>query len=195
MTKNKITDTEIPLVLKKFNKSLALSTVIFPFIFTVICLPIYFLFFFLTLFLTGENNSNLLTLYIGTIIFLVFINFLYCKIVINKRIKDKEIYKITQNFTIQKKDNYTYTSENVSNSDYYRLNLLDEKKDEIGIYISKDDYYNVREGQSLNLTYYELLDIPVEGYYNHQKLEFFKFFIIKKWSRLKQLLPVLNLRK
>ncbi|MFW0717903.1 hypothetical protein [Pedobacter sp. N23S346] len=188
MTKQKISESEIPLILKKFNKSLWFSTLVFPFILVVICLPIYFLFFFIILFLTGKNDENSLTVYIGIIIFLVFINFLYGKIVINKRIRNKDIDKINQNFTVLKKDSYTYTAENTSNSEYYRLYLSDEKKEEVGIYISKEDYFDIDEGQSLNLTYYELLDIPVEGFYENKELDFFKFFIVKKWKRIKKLM-------
>ncbi|WP_027388661.1 DUF2500 family protein [Chryseobacterium gregarium] len=190
MTKQKISHGEIPLILKKYNKSLWLSTLIFPFILIMIGLPIYFLFFFLMLFLTGKNYEDSMTVYIGIIIFLVLINFLYGKIIINRRIKNKDVDKINQDFKVLKKDSYTYTSENVSDSAYYRLYLSDEKNEKIGIYISKEDYLNIVEGQSLNLTYYELLDIPIEGFYENKKLDFFKFFIIQKWKRIKKLISV-----
>ena len=188
MTKQKISESEIPLILKKFNKSLWLSILVFPFIMVVICLPIYFLCFFVILLLTGRTYDNSISVYIGAITFLVFVNFLYGKILISRKIRGGEINKISQNFEVIKKDNYSYTSDSVSNSDYYRLYLSDECKEEVGIYISKEDYFNINEGQSLNLTYYELLDLPVEGFYENKRLDFFNFFTIQKWKKIKKLI-------
>ena len=48
-----------------------------------------------------------------------------------------------------KKDTYTYTSETVSNSEYFRLYLIGEDKEEKGIYISKEDYERISEKQVL----------------------------------------------
>ena len=47
------------------------------------------------------------------------------------------------------KDTYTYTSETVSNSEYFRLYLIGEDKEEKGIYISKEDYERISEKQVL----------------------------------------------
>lgn len=186
MTKERISEEEIPMILKKFNRSLWLSLFVFPFILIVICLPVYFLFYFGVLLFTNKAFDNLLTVYVILIIGLVIINFLYGKIFINNRIRNRNIYRINEQFIVQIKDNYTYTSDTVSNSDYFRLYLTDEKNNPRGIYISKEDFQNINVGQSIYLNYYEILDIPAEGFYNNQKLEFFRFFSINKWKELKK---------
>ncbi|WP_333852034.1 hypothetical protein [Epilithonimonas sp.] len=146
---------------------------------------LFFIYFGFLLF-RKEAYGDLLTIYVAVVIGLVIINFLYGKLVINRKIRNRNIDRINENFIVKKKDHYTYTSDTASNSDYFRLYLIDEKNDLKGIYISKEDYQNISVGQSLNLTYYELLDIPVEGLYNNQKLYFFRFFVIERWKRLKK---------
>lgn len=186
MTKEKISEKEIPLILKKFNKSLWLSLLVFPFILIVVFLPVYFLFYFGILLFRKEVYDDLLTIYVVVVIGLVIINFLYGKLVINRKIRNRNIHRINENFIVQKKDNYTYTSDTVSNSDYFRLYLSDEKNNPKGIYISKEDFQNITVGQSINLTYYAILDIPADGFNNGQKLDFFRFFSVNKWKELKR---------
>ncbi|HHM0730487.1 TPA: hypothetical protein ACRFJD_003535, partial [Elizabethkingia anophelis] len=83
-------------------------------------------------------------------------------------------------FFIKKKDTYTYTSETVSNSEYFRLYLIGEDKEEKGIYISKEDYERISEKTSIMLVYFEIVDISIEGFYEDEKLDFFRFFVVKK---------------
>ncbi|WP_220271252.1 hypothetical protein [Sphingobacterium spiritivorum] len=81
---------------------------------------------------------------------------------------------------VQKKDTYTYTSDTVSNSTYFRLYLLGEHGDQKGIYISKEDFRRIKENTPIQLTYYEKVNIAVTGWYENEKLDFFSIFCSKK---------------
>src|SRR3954465_10224527 len=107
MLKEKIKIEEVVFVKKAFNKSLWKSLLIIPFVLTILLLPIYFLVFFISLFIFHRHLDNLLSIYIISIVGLVSLNFLYGRIIINKRITNHKIYKITEDFRIQRKDNYT----------------------------------------------------------------------------------------
>lgn len=188
MHQQKISEEEIPFVLNKFNRSLWWSLLVFPFVLTAILLPFYLIVFFINLFLFKKHfeHQDILTYYLLGIITLVLINFLYGRIIIGNKIRKKEIYKIQEHFLVQKKDSYTYTSETASDSHYFKLYLSGENHQQKGIYVSKDDYQRIKEGSSLHLTYFEIVDIPVEGFYEDKKLEFFRFFVVKKWEHFKK---------
>ncbi|OPB90112.1 hypothetical protein BAS06_07175 [Elizabethkingia miricola] len=177
-----ISKGEIPFVMNKFNRSLWLSLLVFPFVLTITFLPLYFILFFINMIvLEGYfENQSILTYYVIGIIAIVIINFLYGKIILGHKIKKGKIYKVQERFFIKKKDTYTYTSETVSNSDYFRLYLIGEDKEEKGIYISKEDYKRINEKTSIMLVYFEIVDIPIEGFYEDEKLDFFRFFVVKK---------------
>ncbi|MDQ8749870.1 hypothetical protein [Elizabethkingia miricola] len=168
--------------MNKFNRSLWLSLLVFPFVLTITFLPLYFILFFINMIvLEGYfENQSILTYYVIGIIAIVIINFLYGKIILGHKIKKGKIYKVQERFFIKKKDTYTYTSETVSNSDYFRLYLIGEDKEEKGIYISKEDYKRINEKTSIMLVYFEIVDIPIEGFYEDEKLDFFRFFVVKK---------------
>jgi hypothetical protein len=145
MLKEKIKIEEVVFVKNAFNKSLWKSLIIMPFVLTILLLPIYFLLFFISLFIFHRHLDNLLTIYVISILGLVILNFLYGKIIINKRITNKKIYKITEDFSIQRKNSYTHTSEYESDSHYFRLHLINEDDQKKGIYISEVDYKKVKE--------------------------------------------------
>lgn len=188
MDKQKVSEEEIPFVLNKFNRSLWLSLLVFPFILTIILLPLYFIIFLINLLLFKKHfdHQDIFTYYLLGIIALVLINFLYGRIFIGNKIRKKEIYKIQEHFLVQKKDSYTYTSETASDSHYFKLYVSGEDHQQKGIYVSKGDYQRIKEGSSLCLTYFEIVDIPVEGFYQDKKLEFFRFFVVKKWDHIKR---------
>ena len=177
-----ISRNEIPFVMNKFNRSLWLSLLVLPFILTIIFLPLYLILFFFNMFvLKGYfDNQGIFTYYVTGIIAIVIINFLYGKIILGHKIKNGKIYKVQERFFIKKKDTYTYTSETVSNSDYFRLYLIGEDKEEKGIYISKEDYKRINEKTSIILVYFEIVNVPIEGFYEGEKLDFFRFFVVKK---------------
>ncbi|WP_264551065.1 hypothetical protein [Flavobacterium sp. N2038] len=182
MLKEKIKIEEVDFVKKTFNKSLWKSLIIMPFILTFLLLPIYFLIFFIDLFLFHSRLDNLLSIYVISILGLVITNFLYGKIIINKRITNQKIYKITEEFTIQRKDNYTYTSDSASDSHYFRLYLINEKHQRKGIYICEEDYKKVKENEIITITYFETINISSRAVHNNQELEYAHFFTIKKWK-------------
>lgn len=182
MHRHLISKDEIPFVMNKFNRSLWLSLLVFPFVLTIIFLPLYFILYFINMIvLKGYfDNQSILNYYVIGIIAIVIINFLYGKIILGHRIKNGKIYKVQEMFFIKKKDTYTYTSETVSNSEYFRLYLIGEDKEEKGIYISKEDYERISEKTSIMLVYFEIVDISIEGFYEDEKLDFFRFFVVKK---------------
>ncbi|WP_255373797.1 hypothetical protein [[Flexibacter] sp. ATCC 35103] len=182
MLKEKIKAEEVILVKKAFNKSLWKSLIIMPFILTVILLPIYFLIFFINLFIFHMDLDNLLSIYIISILGLVILNFLYGKIIINKRITNQKIYKITEDFSIQRKDKYTYTSDSASDSNYFRLFLINKDDQKKGIYISEEDYKKVKENEVITITYFEIVDISIKAVCNNQELKYTRFFSVKKWN-------------
>lgn len=182
MLKEKIKIEEVAFVKKVFNKNLWKSLVIMPFILVLLCLPIYFLIFFISLFLFHSHLDNLLTIYVVSIFGLVVLNFLYGKIIINKRIENQKIYKITDDLWVEKKDNYTYTSDSSSDSNYFRLYLINKYEQKKGIYISKDDYKKVKEKDVIKITYFEIVNIIIKTVCNGRELEYARFFTIRNWK-------------
>lgn len=178
MLKEKIKTEEVVFVKKAFNKSLWKSLIIMPFILTILLLPIYFSLFFLF----HRHLDNLLSIYIISIFGLVILNFLYGKIIINKKITNQKIYKITEDFSIQRKDSYTYTSDSASDSNYFRLYLINKQHQRKGIYISKEDYKKVKENQVITITYFEKVNIIIKAVCNNQVLEYSRFFSVRKWN-------------
>lgn len=182
MIKEKITREEVSFVKKEFNKSLWESLIIMPFILVIICLPIYILCFVICLFIFNRHFDNLLSIYVISILGLMILNFLYGKIIINKRITNQEIYKITEDFSVQRKDTYTHTSDSASDSHYFRLYLMNENNQKKGIYISEEDYKKVKEKEVITITYFEIVNIVVKAVCNNQELEYSRFFSRKNWK-------------
>lgn len=182
MLKEKIKFEEVDFVKKTFNKSLWKSLFIMPFILTFLLLPIYFLIFFIGLSLFDNHLDNLLTIYFISVLGLVILNFLYGRFIVNKRITNHEIYKITEDFIIQRKDNYTYTSDSVSDSHYFRLYLINENNQKKGIYINEEDYKKVKEKQVITITYFEIVNIIIKAVCNDHVLEYSSFFSRRNWK-------------
>lgn len=182
MLKEKIKIEEVDFVKKTFNKSLWKSLLIMPFILTFLLLPIYFLIFFIGLSLFDNHLDNLLTIYFISVLGLVILNFLYGKIIVNKRITNQEIYKITEDFIVKRKDNYTYTSDSVSDSHYFRLYLMNENNQKKGIYINEEDYKKVKEKQVITITYFEIVNIITKAVCNNHELEYSRFFSRRNWK-------------
>lgn len=182
MVKEKITKDEIALVKKIFSRSLWKSLIVMPFILMFLLLPIYFLIFFIGLSAFNNHPDHLISVYIISVLGLVIVNFLYGKIIINKRITNQEIYKITEDFNIQRKDNYTYSSDSVSDSHYFRLYLMDENNQKKGIYISEEDYKKIKEKEVITITYFEIVNISIKAVCNNQELEYTRFFTVRKWK-------------
>lgn len=105
MHRHLISKDEIPFVMNKFNRSLWLSLLVFPFVLTIIFLPLYFILYFINMIvLKGYfDNQSILTYYVIGIIAIVIINFLYGKIILGHRIKNGKIYKVQEMFFIKKK--------------------------------------------------------------------------------------------
>ncbi|MDW8850055.1 hypothetical protein SD960_08130 [Flavobacterium sp. MMLR14_040] len=182
MLKEKIKIEEVVFVKKAFNKSLWKSIIVMPFILTFLFLPFYFLLFFIGLFIFHGHLDNLLSLYIYSILGVVIVNFLYGKIIINKRITNKKIYKITEDFSIQRKNSYTHTSEYESDSHYFRLYLINKDDQKKGIYISEVDYKKVKEYEVITITYFETVNIIIKAVCNNQELKYARFFTIRNWN-------------
>lgn len=187
MHKQEISKEEVPFILKKFNRSLWLSLLVFPFVLFILFLPLYRLFFLINLlFLKNHfDQEEIFSCYALSIVALVLTNFLYGKIILGKKIRNRKVYKVQEMLLVQKKDTYTYTSDTVSNSTYFRLYLLGEHGDQKGIYISKEDFRRIKENTPIQLTYYEKVNIAVTGWYENEKLDFFRFFVVKKWKHIK----------
>ena len=100
MHRHLISKDEIPFVMNKFNRSLWLSLLVFPFVLTIIFLPLYFILYFINMIvLKGYfDNQSILTYYVIGIIAIVIINFLYGKIILGHRIKNGKIYKVQEMF-------------------------------------------------------------------------------------------------
>ncbi|OXA83409.1 hypothetical protein [Flavobacterium hercynium] len=182
MLKEKIKIEEVDFVKKTFNKSLWQSLIIMPFILIFLLLPIYFLIFFIDLFIFNSHLDNLLTIYVISVFGLVLLNFLYGKIIMIKRITDQEIDKITENFSIQRKDNYTHSSEYGSDSHYYRLYLINEDDQKKGIRISEEDYKIVKENDVITITYFKTINIITKTTFNNQELKNSSFFPRRNWK-------------
>jgi len=182
MLKEKIKIEEVVFVKRAFNKSLWKSLLIMPFVLTILLLPIYFLLFFISLFIFDRHLDDLLSIYIISILGLVIVNFLYGKIIINKRIKNQKIYKITEDFSIQRKYNYSYTSDSASDSNYFKLYLTNKEDQKKGIHISEEDYKKVKENEVITITYFETVNIIIKAVYNSQELEYSRFFTIRNWK-------------
>ncbi|WP_160139606.1 hypothetical protein [Chryseobacterium sp. c4a] len=188
MHQQEISEKEIPFVLNRFNRSLWWSLLVFPFILIIIFLPLYLVIFFINSFFLKQHfdHQEVFTYYFIAILTLVVINFLYGKIIIGNKIKKKEVYKIQESFLVQKKDSYTYTSETASDSHYFKLYLSGEDHQQKGIYVSKEDYKRIKEGSSISLTYFKIVDIPVEGFYESEKMDSFRFFVVNRWEHIKR---------
>lgn len=186
MQRQQISESEIPMIIKKFNKSLWLSLLVFPFVLLIILLPIYLLIFFVTLFLFKQPMDSLLTIYVTSILGLVILNFLYGKIVVIHKIKNKGICRIKEDFTIQRKDTHTYTSDTMSNSDEYKVYLIGENHEQKRVSLSKEDYRKMEVGKILTLVYYEWVNIPIEGFYENERLEFFHLFSVGKLKSIRK---------
>jgi len=182
MIKEKIKIEEVYFVKKTFNKSLWKSLIIMPFILMFLLLPVYFLIFFIGIFVFNNHLDNLLSIYIISVLGLVILNFSYGKIIINKRITNQEIYKIREDFNIQRKDKYTYTSDSASDSHYFRLYLISENNQKKGIYISEEDYKQIKEKEVITITYFEIVNIIEKAVCNNYELEYSRFFSITKWK-------------
>lgn len=184
MLKEKISEEEKTFIRKKFNKSLWISLVVMPFILFVMFLPVYLLVFMLLLFVFNMRIDNLFTIYAVLILMIVFLDFLYGKIIVNNKISNKEIDKITDVFLIQKKDNYSYVSETASTSNYFRLYLINENKEKKGIYISSEDYRKVKENETITIIYFGTVNIIKNAVYKGADLNDVTFFLTKKWRFL-----------
>ncbi|MEZ0129700.1 hypothetical protein AB9T88_08030 [Flavobacterium sp. LBUM151] len=182
MQKEKITKEEIVFVKKVFNKNLWKSLIILPFILVFLCLPIYFLVFFISLFMFDRHLNDLLSVYIVSILGVIFLNFLYGKIIINKKIANQKIYKITEDYSIQRKNSYTHSSDYGSDSHYFKLYLINKDDQKKGIYISEEDYKKVKENEVITITYYETVNISVRAVCNNQELEYSRFFTRRNWK-------------
>lgn len=182
MLKEKIKIEEVVFVKKAFNKSLWKSLIIMPFVLTILLLPIYFILFFISLFIFHRHLDNLLTTYVISILGLVILNFLYGKIIINRRITNQKTQKITEDFSIQRKDNYSYTSDSSSDSNYFKLYLINKDGQKKGIYISEEDYKKVKENEVITITYFEMVNISVRAVCNNKELEYSRFFTRRNWK-------------
>lgn len=147
-----------------------------PFILAIIFLPIYFLFFFIF----HKQFDNLLSAYVIGILSIVVLNFLYGQMIIVNRIKNRKIHKVTEEFIVQKKDTYSYTSETMSNSDYYRLYLINNKNQRRGIYISSEDFKKISINEKITVTYFEIVNIIEKVIYRDQEIKYARFFSLNK---------------
>lgn len=69
---------------------------------------------------------------------------------------------------------------------FFRIYLVGEQNQKKGLSVKKEDYERIKEGTCIKITYYDSVNIPIEGVYNNISLKDFSFFEIKKNSLLQK---------
>lgn len=173
MKKRKITEEEMLFVSKTFNKDIRNSTSI------IIILLSFFSAFLYCLFI---NWVELVIIKIILIIILLIIGFLifnsiYSIIFLSREIKTCNIDRIEAEFKVQNKDILTYTYDTSSNSEYFKIFLINtfnnEKK---RIYVEQEDYRRVREKDLIRIIYFDRVNIICEAFCNGSKMSKIDFF-------------------
>lgn len=102
----------------------------------------------------------------------------------NKKVKEilnvSNIHKVTGNFKVQGKDkDHFFSNLHFYKTHYYfRLFLVSENGHRIGISVTRSDYNRIKAGSILQITYFDSVNIPLEGYYGDTLLGDFDFFDI-----------------
>jgi hypothetical protein len=173
MYKRKITEEEMRFISRTFNKTIKNS-----------CLIIIILLFFFSAFLycLFINWIELLIIKIILIIILSFIGFLifnsiYSIISLNRQINTCNIDRIEAEFIVQNKDILTYTYDTSSNSEYFKIFLINtfnnEKK---RIYVEQEDYRKIKEKDLIKIIYFDKVNIAHEAIHNDDKMKKISFF-------------------
>jgi hypothetical protein len=173
MYERKITEEEMFFVSRTFKKNIKNSC------FIIILLLFFFSAFLYCLFI---NWVEFLIIKIILIIILSFIGFLisnsiYSIISLNRKINTCNIDRIEAEFKVQNKDILTYTYETSSNSEYFKIFLIntfnDEKK---RIYVDQEDYRKIKEKDLIKIIYFDKLNLIYEAFHNDEKMKKVSFF-------------------
>ncbi|MEZ0129699.1 hypothetical protein AB9T88_08025 [Flavobacterium sp. LBUM151] len=142
MYKRKITEEEMFFVSRTFKKNIKKSC------FIIILLSFFFSAFLYCLFINWVEFliiKILLIIILSVIGFLIF-NSIYSIISLNREINSCNIDRIEAEFKVENKDILTYTYETSSNSEYFKIFLINtfnnEKK---RIYVEQEDYRKIKE--------------------------------------------------
>lgn len=173
MHKRKITNEEKIFVNKIFKKKIKGSIFIIAVLLCFFSALLYCLFINWVEFLIIKIILVLIALFIG---FLVF-NSIYSIVSLNRKINTCDIDRVEAEFRVQKKDILTYTYESSSNSEYFKIFLInifnDEKK---RIYVEEDNYREIKEKDLINITYFDKVNIIYEAVHDDKKMSKISFF-------------------
>ncbi|OXA99517.1 hypothetical protein [Flavobacterium pectinovorum] len=75
-----------------------------------------------------------------------------------------------------------YTSDSSSDSNYFKLYLINKDGQKKGIYISEEDYKKVKENEVITITYFEIVNIIIKAVCNNEQLEYARFFTRRNWK-------------
>jgi Na+/proline symporter len=173
MHKRKITEEEMLFVSKTFNKNIKNSCFIIILLFSFFSAFLYCLFINWVEFLIIKI---ILIIILSFIVFLIF-NSIYSIISLNRKINTCNIDRIEAEFEVENKDILTYTYETSSNSEYFKIFLINtfnnEKK---RIYVEEEDYRKIKEKDLIKIIYFDKVNIPYEAIHNDNKMGKISFF-------------------
>lgn len=173
MYKRKITKEEIEFISKIFNKKVKSSLFI---------IAVCSLFLFIFLYCLSVNWIDYLLVKIvltltSLIIGYLIINSIYSIVSLNIKINTCNIDRIEAEFKVQNKDILTYTYDTSSNSEYFKIFLINtfnnEKK---RIYVEQEDYRKIKEKDFIKIIYFDKVNIPYEAIHNDEKMNKISFF-------------------
>ncbi|OOV20085.1 hypothetical protein [Flavobacterium sp. LM4] len=169
----KITEDEMIFVSSAFNKNAKKSYFIIIFLLFFFCSFLYCLFINWVEFLFIKIIIIIVLSFIGFLIF----NSIYSIISLNRKINTCNIDRIEAEFQVQNKDILTYTYETSSNSEYFKIFLINtfnnEKK---RIYVEQEDYRKIKEKDLIKIIYFDKVNIPYEAVHNDKKMKKVSFF-------------------
>ena len=146
---------------------------------TLVLLLFFYRSFFLHFFINWVEFliiKIILIILLSVIGFLIF-NSIYNIISLNREINSCSIDRIEAEFKVQNKDILTYTYETSSNSEYFKIFLIntfnDEKK---RIYVEQEDYRKIKEKDLINIIYFDKLNLIYEAFHNDEKMKKVSFF-------------------
>jgi hypothetical protein len=96
---------------------------------------------------------------------------------LNRKITKGNIDFIEADFKVLKKDILTYTYETSSNSEYFKIFLINTfNKEKKRIYVEREDYRKIKEGDLIKIIYFNKVNIPFKAIHNGTKMQNISFF-------------------
>lgn len=160
-------------VSRAFNKNIKNSCFIIIFLLSFFCAFLYCLFINWVAFLIIKI---LLIIILSIIGFLIF-NSIYSIIFLTRKINTCNIDRIEAEFIVQNKDILTYTYDTSSNSEYFKIFLINTfNKEKKRIYVEQEDYRKIKEKDLIKIIYFDKLNVIYETVHNDNKMKKVSFF-------------------